>query len=170
MRDHTTARSSSSSVLYLDSCLFKNLLAKAIVCRSWLRFCSMQAPSPFALASNFTRVCFDVSKCLFSIIWCIFVLMLLNAELCSSLQCSFLFLDSGFFFNSGRSGSERLARFGINLVRWWTLPRNDRNCFNVFGLSSFVIASVFVTRGVIRLGVIVKPSHSMMFFCEFAFL
>ena len=95
--------------------------------------------------------------------------MLLNAELCS-LQSSSLFLDSGFFFNSGRSGSDSLARFGINLVRWWTLPRNDRNCFSVFGLSSCVIASVFVTRGVIPLGVIVKPSHSLMFFCEFAFL
>ena len=124
----------------------------------------MQAPSPFALASHFTLVCFAVSKCLFSISWCIFNLMLLNDELCSSLQSNLLFLDSGFFFNSGRSGSESLASFGIILVRWCTLPRNDRNCFSVLGLSSFVMASVFVMSGVVPLGVIVKPSHSMMFF------
>ena len=43
--------------------------------------------------------------------------MLLNAELCSSFQSKLLFLDSGFFFNSVRSGSDSLARFGINLVR-----------------------------------------------------
>ena len=77
----------------------------------------MLAPKPFALASHFTRVCFVVSKCLFSIIWCIFCLILLNAELCSSFQSSFLFFPSGFFFSRGRSGSECSARFGKNLVR-----------------------------------------------------
>ena len=129
----------------------------------------MQAPNPFALASPLTRVCLVVSKRLFSIIWCIFDLMLLNAELCSAFQSKLLFLASGFFFNSGRSGSESFARFVINFVRWWTLPRNDRNCFNGFGLSSLVIASVLVISGVIPLGVIVKPSHSMIFFANSIF-
>ena len=101
--------------------------------------------------------------------WCIFDLMLLNAELCSAFQSKLLFLASGFFFNSGRSGSESFARFVINFVRWWTLPRNDRNCFNGFGLSKFVIASVLVISGVIPLGVIVKPSHSMIFFANSIF-
>ena len=88
------------------------------------------------------------------------------------IECRIMFIspiEFFVFFNSGRSDSESLARFGINLVRWCTLPRNDRNCFSVLGLSSFVMASVFVMSGVIPLGVIVKPTHSM-FFCEFAFL
>ena len=56
----------------------------------------MQAPNPFALASHLTRLCLVISKCLVSIIWCIFDLMLLNAELCSAFQSNLLFLASGF--------------------------------------------------------------------------
>ena len=49
---------SSSFLLYLHLWLFKNLLAKSIVCHSLLCFCSIRAPSPLALASHLTRVCF----------------------------------------------------------------------------------------------------------------
>ena len=90
-------------------------------------------------------------------------LILLNAELCFSFQSNLLFFDSGFFFSNGRSGSESFARFDMNFVRWCTLTRNDRICFNVFGLCSFIMASVFVISGVIALGVFVNPSHSILF-------
>ena len=92
-----------------------------------------------------------------------------NAESCSSFQSNLLVLDSGFFFNRGRGGSENFARFGINLVRWWTLPRKDRSCFNVLGLSSLVMASVFVISGFIPLRFIVKPSHSKLVFANSRF-
>ena len=70
------------------------------------------------------------------------------------------------FFNNGRSGSESSTRFGINFVRCCTLPRNERSCFRFFRFSSFIMASVLVTSGVIAEGVMVNPSHSILFFAN----
>ena len=111
----------------------------------------------------FVSLCRNVCFRLFDVFG---VFMLINAELCSSFQFSLLFFDSRFFFSNGRNGSESSASFGINFVRWWTLPRNDLSCFSVLGFSSFMIVSVFVIRGVIPFGVIVNPSHSIVFFAN----
>ena len=52
------------------------------------------------------------------------------------------------------------------------LPINDRSCFNFLGCSSFIMASVFVINGFVHWGVILKPSHLIMYlanlyFCRF---
>ena len=52
----------------------------------------------------------------------------------------------------------------MTFVKWWTLPRNYRSCFNVFELSSFIMSSDFVTNGVIPFGLILNPSHSSILF------
>ena len=135
-----------------------------------LMFLFNTCPRPFALASHFTRVGLVVSKCLFSIIWCVLFLISLNAVVCSSFQSNLLLLVMVFFLSSGRSGSDSSARFGMNFVRCCMLPRNERSCLSVFGLSNVIIASIFVTSGVIPLGVIVNPNHSIVFFGEFTFL
>ena len=86
-----------------------------------------------------------------------------NAELCSYFQFSLLLFVSVFFFSISRSGSESSAIIGMNLFRWCTLPRNTRSCLSVYGLTNFIIASVFATSGVFPVGVIVNPNHSISF-------
>ena len=51
----------------------------------------------------------------------------------------------------------------MSLIRWCTLPSTELNYLSILGWSSVIIVSVFVTSGVIPLGIIVKPSPSSFF-------
>ena len=82
--------------------------------------------------------------------------MLLNAAECFSFHSNFFF-DVG-DDSRGLSGADSVADFGMNLIRWWMLPMNDRNCLSVFGLSNWIIASVFLFVGFIPSAFILYPS------------
>ena len=113
----TIASNSSLLVLYRCSKLFRNLLAYAIGCHVGFTNCSKHAPRPFLLASHLTLVGQFTSNSLFSVIDFIASFILLNASVWSVFQSS-LFCDFKLLFESnGRSGSLRVARFGVNFMR-----------------------------------------------------
>ena len=101
-------------MLYFCSFVFRNLLAYAMGCQSFTYICSRHAPRPSLLASQRTRVCLFVSKCLFPIICLI----------------AFFWKDFVFFFpvyfafsifpvcnSNGRSGADSCVRFWINFCK-----------------------------------------------------
>ena len=89
----------------------------------------------------------------------------------SSLFCAFvLALDS-----RGLRGSEVSAKIGRNFIKWWIHPENERNCFNVFGGSSFVMASHlhfyvdvdFIETSVLRVFFVRVDVGVWDYFCQF---
>ena len=65
-----------------------------------------------------------------------------------------------FLLNRGRSGADDSANAGRYLCKLCIDPINDFNCDKVRGGVSASIGSVFLTNGVIPVGVILCPSHS----------
>ena len=59
-----------------------------------------------------------------------------------------------------------VARLGINLVRWCTLPRNDLSCLWVVGGFRFIIACVLEMTGFIPFYVILCPNQVILFLAK----
>ena len=80
--------------------------------------------------------------------------------LSSSLVCCFSFQCISWVM----VGVIRRDRRGSKWIfdRWCTPTRNERRCLSVFGLSNFIIASVFVISGVIPVGIILNPNYSIL--------
>ena len=127
--------------------------------------CSSAAPKPWRDASHLMRVSSVGLKWVFSVAFAITVLICSKCNWWFSFQINF-----SFFFNKGRRGWHILARLGINLLRWWTLPKNDRNCFNVFGALISAIAAVLDSIGLTPLCENVKPSQFIWCFAKWHLL
>ena len=113
------------------------------------------------LASHFTRVSQTMSKCFCSTIVLIARLILLNAFVYFSSQSSFFGVFDVEFVRSGRSGSDKVAKLGMNLTKWCMLHMNDLSCVSVFGFSSWMMASVFSFVGVIPSELILYPNQTI---------
>ena len=90
-----------------------------------------------------------ISKCHNSTMFQTCFLRFLNAFWHSGVQMYSLLLLS-----RGRSGANDSAKAGRYLCRLWIDPMNDFNCDKVRGGVSASIGSVFLTNGVIPVGVI----------------
>ena len=125
-------------------------------------FCSKVAPIPSLLAPHLIFVSISTSKCVFFTMFAICILKFENVFLCLSSHFSLLDDVVFSFLSNWPNGSYISARFGMSLVRWCMIPKNDLNCFSVLDGSSFSSASVFVISGVTPCGVILNPSHSIV--------
>ena len=153
-------------MLYRCSKLFRNLLAYAIGYYVEFTNCSKHAPRPFLLASHRTLVGHLTSNNLFSVIDFIASFILLNASVWSVFQSSLLCDFKLLFESNGRSGSLRVARFGVNIMRWCMHPMNERSCLSVFGVSNLTIDSHFLLVGIIPFGCILNPSQTKFVFAN----
>ena len=50
----------------------------------------------------------------------------------------------------------------MKVINWLTAPRNDRNCFKVFGRSLSLIPCDFVLTGEVPVRVYLKPIQSIL--------
>ena len=130
-------------MLYFCSFMFRNLLAYAMQCQSFAYFCSRHAPRPSLLASQRTRVCLFVSKCLFSVICLIAFFIFWNDFVCSSFQSILLFFIFSLSDSNGRNGADSCDRFAINFCKWCMLPTNDLSCFWMFLVAPFLKLHLF---------------------------
>ena len=123
--------------------------------------CSSTAPNPPLEASVFTLVLRFILKCVFSVRWRIVSFILLKAASCCSCHTNFVS-----FCKSLRKSLHVSARFGMNFVRWWMLPKNDLGCFCVFGCWRLRIACVFETIGLMPFLLVSYPSHDIFGFAK----
>ena len=157
----TTPSNSSSFIQLCSSLLLIKREAKTTVFHPSQSSCSSAALKPWRDASHLIRVSSVGLKWVFSVAFAVTVLIYSKCFWWRLVQINF-----SLFFSKGRRGWHILARLGINLIKWWTLPKNDRNCFNVLGALISAIAAVFDSIGLTPFCENVKPSQFIWCFAK----